>query len=449
MIVAQQSDQQQQCIWLKRSRKNQPQWHALGAGAFIFVSGGMSQAWSAGFAAHSTHQPNLQQQFHMQFSWYIAALCGAIIFSACLVLVCGLLYLILPEQAEAIIAARYLDGLANGLVFVPTLSTVGELAVLELRGLLAGAVEHLSYNLGIFMLVFYTAIWQSDWNIALLADQLHGLLSIIYGVLSLALALTLYVETPVFFLLQRNEQAAIVSLRLLQRPYMVTSDTLLQLDEHKRYVAAQRELKCSRVLSNTLAPLLKLLVYRTLYALSFTPLVWCALYEAGSQLTAHFHTWPYVMFALLRLSGSCCIVPLLDGSGRKKPTMFGSFAVGATALSFATLLQLQASAALVCLLAVQFFASVAHTASAVYFTEAFPLAVKPFCVALVYAVELLIRLSFCYFVPAREDIIHYFYFFGGVYLMFFALSIFCLPETRLTTLTAAQHKLRQWFNKDF
>ncbi|XP_064545852.1 uncharacterized protein LOC135433628 [Drosophila montana] len=452
--------------WLSRCRKNKPQWNALGAGSLIFVSGGMSLAWGAGFAAQSMHMELLTLTLHMQICWYGAALLGAAlsailthrtpqrpvyVFSSCLVLICGVLFLTLPERPNAIIAARYLDGFANGLVFVPTMTTVGELSVCEMRGVLAAAVEQLSYNFGIFILLFYTAIWQNGWNVTIVADQVHGLLSIIYGVVALALALTCCIESPVYLLLRRNEQAAVDALRHLQRPSVVTSETFLLLDEHKRYVAANRDLSWSQSIQRGLVPLLKVAAHRSLYALSLTPIIWSALFETAKELTPQIHTWPYVVFGTLRWTGCISVVFLMDSGGRKKPSLFGTFAGGVFAIAFATLFKRlpRMIAALSLLFCFQFFAGVAYAASAVYLTEAFPLAVKPYFVALVYALELLIRLGFCSYTPTHSDISIYFYISGGISLTFFLLGIFCLPETRLTTLTKGHFKIRKWFNEDF
>ncbi|KAL7733922.1 hypothetical protein ACLKA6_011626 [Drosophila palustris] len=458
--------EQDQVNWISRSSKNQPQWNALGASSLIFVSGGMSLAWGAGFAEHSLHLELISMSVHMQVCWYGAALVGALfsaflthrtpqrplyIFSSCLVLLCGVLYLTLPGRAGAVMAARYLDGLANGLVFVPTLSTVGELSVSEMRGVLAASIEQLSCNFGIFIQLFYTAIWNSGWNLTIVADQVHGLLGIFLGVAALALALTLCVESPVYLLLRRSEQAAVAALRHLQRPSMVTSETFLLLDEHKRYVADNRELSWGQSLKRGMVPLLKIAVHRSLYVLSLTPIIWVALFETAVKLTPQFHTWPYVVFGILRCIGSCCGVFLMDSGGRKKPSLFGIFAGGSFAIAFATLFQRTPHmiSALSILFSFQFFAGVAHAASAVYLTEAFPLAVKPFFVALVYILELLIRIGLCCFKPSHEAIAAYFYVVGGISMSFFLLGIFCLPETKLTTLAEAHQKIRKWFNEDF
>ncbi|KAH8415519.1 hypothetical protein KR222_001633, partial [Zaprionus bogoriensis] len=459
----QQHVEQEQRSWIQRSGKNQPQWNALGASNFVFLSGGMSLAWGAGFAEHSRH---LSQTLHMRICWSGAALLGALlsaalthrtpqrpvyIFSSCLVLMCGILFLTLPEQPSAIIAARYLDGFANGLVFVPTLSTLGELSVYEMRGVLAASVEQLSCNFGILILLFYTSIWQSEWNASIVADQVHGLLSILYGIVALGLALTLCVESPVYLLLRRNEQAAVVALRHLQRPSMVTSETFLQLDEHKRYVVAQRDLSWSRSIRHSLVPLLKLTVHRSLCVLSLTPIVWSAVSAAAIKLTPQFHTWPYAVFGMLRWSGCCCVVFLMDSAGRKKPSLFGTFAGGAFAIAFATLFERAPHwiSSLSMLLSFQFFAGVANAASPVYLTEAFPLRVKPYCVALIYANEQLLRIGLSILTPTNDDIVLYFFILGGISMGFFLLGIFCLPETKQTTLAQAHIKIRTWFNEDF
>ncbi|XP_002135013.2 uncharacterized protein [Drosophila pseudoobscura] len=452
--------------WLSRGHKNQPQWNALGAVSFILISGGMSLAWGAGFAVHSAHREELLMTSHMEVSWYAAATVGAVlgalcthrlplqpvyIFGSCLVLVSGILFLACHECPAAIITARYLDGLANGLVFVPAMATVGEISVRGMRGLLASTVEQLSCNTGILMQLLYTAVWQVDWNVTIAADQVHGVLSIVYGVVALALASTLCVESPVNLLLRSDEQQAVAALRHLQRPYMVTSETLIQLDEHKHYVATNREMSWWQSVRMGLPPLLKLLALRSLNALCLTLVVWSALYETAVQVATHYQAWPYVIFGVMRWCGCFCVLLLVDTTGRKKPTLFGCFSCGSFALAFATLFGRTPHmiTALALLFSLQFFAGLGQTASAVYLTEAFPLAVKPHYVAVVYVIELFLRLIFCSFAPSPAGIVAYFYVLGGLSIAFFFLSIFCLPETRLTTLSEAQHKFSKWFNKDF
>ncbi|XP_020809063.1 uncharacterized protein LOC110184769 [Drosophila serrata] len=452
--------------FLRLGQKNHSQWNALGSASFVLISGGMSLAWGAGFAVHSAHRDQLLLTVHMQVAWYATATLGAIfgafythrlpqqpiyILGSCLVIASGILFLAWPESSCAVIAARYLDGLANGLVFVPALSTVGEIAVNGIRGLLASTVEQLATNTGILMQLIYTAVWRTEWNVAIVADQVHGVLSIIYGVIALALALTLCVESPVHLLMRSNEQRAVVSLRHLQRPYMVTSETLLRLDEHKLYVAASREMCWWLSLQKGLPPLLKILAHRLLGSLCLNLVIWSALFETASQLVSSFQAWPYVVFGVLRWCGCFCVVLLMDTTGRKKPTLFGTFSTGSFAFAFANLFGRTPHmiAALVVLLSLQFFAGLGQCASAVYLTEGFPLAVKPHLVAVVYVMELITRLLLCSFAPSLDWIAAYFQVLGGLSMVFFLLGIFCLPETRLVTLAEAQQKFTKWFNKDF
>jgi len=344
-----------------------------------------------------------------------------------------------------------MDGLANGLVFVPALSTVGEIGVNEIRGLLASTVEQLSSNTGILMQLLYTAVWQADWNVVIVADQVHGVLSIIYGVIALALSVTLCVESPVHLLMRSNEQRAVVALRHLQRPYMVTSETLLRLDEHKLYVAAYREMCLGTSLMKGFPSVIKLLALRLLGILCLNFIICCALYETASQLVSSFHAWPYVVFGVLRFSGCFFVVVLMDTTGRKKPTLFGTFSTGAFSIAFANLFGRTPNmiTSLVMLYGLQFFAGVGQCASAVYLTEAFPLGIKPHLVAMVYIMELITRLLLCSFTPSIDGITNYFHVLGGLSMVFFLLGIFCLPETRLVTLAEAQIKFSKWFNKDF
>ncbi|XP_017043545.1 uncharacterized protein LOC108089709 [Drosophila ficusphila] len=451
---------------LRLGHKNHSQWNALGSASFVLISGGMSLAWGAGFAVHSSHRDQLLLTVHMQLAWYATAILGALfgafvthrlpqqpiyISSSCLVIAAGILFLSWPECSGAIIAARYLDGLANGLVFVPALSTVGEIGVNEVRGLLAATVEQLSTNTGILMQLIYTAVWQVDWNVVIVADQVHGVLSIIYGVIALALSLTLCVESPVHLLMRSNEQTAVVALRHLQRPYMVTSKTLLRLDEHKLYVATNREMSLGLSLQKGFPSLLKLLALRLLGIMCLNYIICSALYETACELLSSFHAWPYVVFGVLRWCGCFFVVLLMDTTGRKKPTLFGIFSTGAFALAFANLFGRTSHmiSALVMLFSLQFFAGVGQCASAAYLTEAFPLGVKPHLVAVVYIMELITRLLLCSFAPSITVITAYFSVLGSLSLVLFLLGIFCLPETRLVTLAETQVKFSKWFNKDF
>ncbi|KMY98817.1 uncharacterized protein LOC27208797 [Drosophila simulans] len=456
----------EKATFLRLGHKNHSQWTALGSASFILISGGMSLAWGAGFAVHSAHRDQLLQTVHMQVAWYATAVLGALfeafythrlpqqpiyIFSSILVIASGILFLAWPECPGAIIAARYLDGLANGLVFVPALSTVGEISVNEIRGLLASTVEQLSFNTGILMQLIYTAVWQVDWNVAIVADQVHGVLSIVYGVIALALALTLCVESPVHLLMRSSEQRALVALRHLQRPYMVTSEMLLRLDEHKQYVATNREMCLGASLQKGYPSVLKLLALRLLGVLSLNSIVCSALYETGNQLVSCLYAWPFVVFGLLRWGGCFFAVLLMDTTGRKKPTLFGIFSTGAFAIAYANLFGRTPHmiTALVMLFSLQFFAGLGQCASAAYLTEGFPLRIKPHMVAVVYITEQAARLLLCSFLPSIAEITAYFHSLGGLSMVCFLLGIFCLPETRLVTLAEAQLKFSKWFNKDF
>ncbi|XP_039487818.1 uncharacterized protein LOC120450067 isoform X2 [Drosophila santomea] len=301
------------------------------------------------------------------------------------------------------------------------------------------------------MQLIYTAVWQVDWNVAIVADQVHGVLSITYGVIALALALTLCVESPVHLLMRSSEQRALVALRHLQRPYMVTSEMLLRLDEHKLYVAANREMCLGTSLQKGYPSVLKLLALRLLGVLCLNSIICCALYETGNQLVSSLYAWPFVVFGLLRWCGCFFAVLLMDTTGRKKPTLFGIFSTGAFAIAYANLFGRTPHmiTALVMLFSLQFFAGLGQCASAAYLTEGFPLRLKPHMVAVVYVVEQVARLLLCSFVLSIAGITAYFHCLGALSMVLFLLGIFCLPETRLVPLAEAQLKFSKWFNKDF
>ncbi|XP_030372168.1 uncharacterized protein LOC115622384 [Scaptodrosophila lebanonensis] len=446
--------------WLSQWKKNQPQFNALAASALIFISGGMSIAWGAGFAAHSSHRQRLT--LHMQICWYGAAILGSIIgaqlsyrvaqrpvyiLGSCLVLSCGLLFVLFPDHSIAIIVGRYMDGLANGLVFVPTLCSVGEISVYSMRGMHSAWLDQLSCNLGMLLQLLYTALWCTEWNASIVADQVHGVLSLMCGITALGLTMILCVESPIYLLLRHNERTAVQAIRYLQSPYLVTSETCLQLDEHKHYVTSNRKLSRSRSLLIGLPALIKLSIFRILNALTLTLVIWSALHETGRGLAEYIHTWPYVLFGSLRFLGSLCGAVLMDSTGRKKPTLVGALTSGGLALSYAMICHCEqfTSSALAMLICFQFFAGLTLTASSVYLTEAFPLSAKSHFVAITYILELGTRMMFT--LPSSyAGTVMYFYGMGGIFLVFFLLAILSLPETKMITLMEAQEKFRKLFH---
>ncbi|KRF84746.1 uncharacterized protein [Drosophila virilis] len=122
-----------------RDKTNRPQMNVLSAATLIFISGGMNIAWSIGFR----RTVYLYLTTHLRIAWFIGAIIGAAIsgfvpkmvpkraitlFCSMLVLISGILNASTHQNMDALTAALYLNGIANGLVLAPTLALAGELA---------------------------------------------------------------------------------------------------------------------------------------------------------------------------------------------------------------------------------------------------------------------------------------------------------------------------------
>ncbi|KAH8415516.1 hypothetical protein KR222_001630, partial [Zaprionus bogoriensis] len=465
-----------------RDVRNQPQANALGAAALIFLSGGMHIAWSIGFDSLADE---LLSSTHVRISWFIGAIIGALLavllgkrlgykllmvsrhallssagsvfntvcvfqqLCCLLVIVGGVLFTwTQASQSEAMLTARYLNGLANGLALPCTLAMAGELAVCYKRGTIASATEQMSCTLGIFIQIVLCVSWSSEYDLSV--DQLQGVLCAIYGGIALCLATLFSVESPVELLAAGEQEQAIEALIRLQYPRAVTTETDDQLAEHQAYLAHNRSLSAAQAWCQALPALLRLCLLRMLYAMSTSMLVVYTLTLTSSSVYG-FSTGPFVLFGLLRLAGSCSGAFVQDTLGRKLTQLTGfmvcsgaslGLASRFTAVEFVRISDLRMAIWL--LLIFQFFAGLGFAPSSVYLAEAFPRLVKHACIAIAYALELGVQLAICIVDPGIHNDGIYFYGLGTFQLLGFLFSHWYLPETKFMTLRQAQQKFRDF-----
>lgn len=443
-----------------RDMRNRPQSSALGAAALIFLSGGMNIAWSIGF-------DNLEDELvicmHVRIAWFIGAIIGALLgvllgksFSykplmqlcCLLVIIGGILITATHLDVQAMLATRYLNGLANGLALPSTLAMAGELAVCYKRGTIASATEQMSCTLGIFMQIVVSVSWSTDYELSV--DQFQGILCAIYGCIALCLATLFCIESPVLLLAQDQEELAINALIRLQYPRAVTIETNEQLTEHSSYLAHNNSMGVAQAWCQALPALLRLCLLRALYAMSTSLLVIFTLTLTSTSVYG-FSSGPYVLFGLFRLAGSCSGAFVQDTLGRKLTQLIGfmicsGMSIGIasrfTGVDFVRIPDLKM--ALWLLLIFQFFAGLGFAPSSVYLSEAFPLSVKRTCIAIAYALELTVQLAVCMVDLSLHTAGIYFYGLGVFLLLGFAFSHWYLPETKFLTLRQAQQKFRDF-----
>ncbi|XP_064545807.1 uncharacterized protein LOC135433591 [Drosophila montana] len=455
--------------WYNRNQKNKPQSNAAGAAALIFLSGGMNIAWSIGF--NSFYFKFLP--VHTRVAWFIGAIIGGVFscflanklpkkvvlcFCSLLVMIGGIVIATTRYNVQAVEASLYLDGIANGLAFAPTLALVGEVSVPYMRGAISASIEQMCYTLGFFIQIVYVSSWYTTYNYnSFNAEQMHGVLAAIYGLIGLIIAGILCIESPVITLANGEEQKALDALRRLQRPYTITTETYAQLEEHKRYLAQNKDLSTGQSIVQALPAFVRLCYLRALNAMSLSAFVYYALIVS---LTPYYSlntfTWQFIAFGAARWLGTFISSFCMESAGRKGPTLLGLLVSGGLAFGIGKLIgdvyeiyHVDGDAILALLCVFQLFAGIAFTATSAYLSEAYPLGVKQHFIASTFIVEMLVYIIISSVQYSIQGHAIFFYFVGALYLIGFFLGIWCLPETRRTTLRESQDKFKGMLSRSF
>ncbi|XP_030372783.1 solute carrier family 2, facilitated glucose transporter member 5-like [Scaptodrosophila lebanonensis] len=448
------------------NRRNQPQSQAVGAAGLIFISGGMNIAFSVGI------RYMVGLSVHVRICWFIGAIIGAIIsgflanrvskkyilqFSSILVTIGGIVLACTYHKVPAITAALYLDGIANGLIFAPTLALIGEISVCQKRGGLAIGIEQLCYGAGIVLQTIFGTIWWWYRDTGFSSLQSHGILSAVFGGIALIFASIFTIESPVIMLANGEEQAAIHALRRLQRPSILTTDTYQQLDEHKRYLALNKDLTVGESISEAIPAFVRLVTLRALNAMSLTKFVVDAMLMV-TILRFKKAVWPYAVFGVGRFFGQIVAVFCVDSVGRKKLLLGGlllasgmAFGLGSQ-FSYEGLLLYQYNSVdvvLALLIVFQAFAGLAFAPTSAYLSEGFPLGIKQHCIGFTFIMEMLVYVIICVCDWSISGTRAYFFVVGAFYFLSFVAGIWSFPETKLTPLRVAQDKFRSFFAPGF
>ncbi|KAH8297862.1 hypothetical protein KR054_012274 [Drosophila jambulina] len=448
------------------NQRNKPQGNAVASAGLIFLSGGMNIAWAVGFRGTIYYHPSK----HNYIAWFIGAIIGAVItcgltnkvpkkmvlqFSSVLVIIGGLVIACTRNNESGTIAACYLDGIANGLVFAPFVALAAEVSVAYKRGILVTSLEQVSFGVGILLQIIYTTSWSYSFYPSyndFTAENMKGVLSTIYGFLALILGSFMTIESPVLMLANNDEAGAIDALRRLQKPSVMTDETYEQLAEHKRYLAENKSMTLNQSISQAIPTLLRLGYLRALNAMSLSSFVITTLtlsiylnYGLSSALG-----W-YIAFAFCRWFGTLLTSFLSDSLGRKKPTLVGLLLAAAMAFAIGGQYGFynHMSGVTIVLLLFAFFTGVAFTPSSAYISEAYPLGVKQHFISFTFIVEMFVFLIIQVCDYNRSQGYNYFYILGGMYLGGFIIGCISFPETRLMTMRGAQEQFSRFLNMRF
>lgn len=374
-------------------------------------------------------------------------------FCSVLVMIGGIIRAATSYNIEATEAGLYLDGIANGLAFAPALALVGEVSMPFIRGENAATVEQSGFMVGFFVQIFYVSLWTNTVYSEFTVEQLQGILSAVYGLVALIFASLMCIESPVITLANGDEQAAIDLLRRLQRPATITNETYAQLEEHKRYLAQNKDLSTGQSIVRAIAPFIRLAYLRILNAMSLSTLMVGAVIISVAANPQSSYLWQYIIFALCRWLGTLIVGLCMESMGRKKPTLFGLLLVGGFAFGIASMLDDipygAVSSIWVLVVILQVFAAFAFTPTSAYLAESYPLGVKQHFIAFTFIVELLIFVIIGVTDYSLNGHVIYFYIYGTLCILGFIVGIFVLPETRGCTLREAQSKSTGILNQGF
>lgn len=367
----------------------------------------------------------------------------------------GVLMAATTNNIRAIEASLYLDGIANGLAFAPALALTGEVSVPYMRGVTASSIEQICYMSGFFIQVIYMTSWNTSNSSSFNGENMHGVLSAVYGLIGLIVACLLCIESPVILLANGNERQALDALRRLQRPYTMTTETFVQLEEHKRYLAQNAELSTGQSIVQAMPALLRLCYLRALNAMSLSVFVFYALVMSQPHIYISLYTltWQYVVYSACRWLPTFITSLCVESAGRKKLTLLGLLGCGGMAIGIAQLIYdlpyIDRDTLFIIVCIFQVFAGIAFSGTSAYLTEAFPLGVKQPFIAFTFIVEMLIYIITSSATYSQTGLGLYFSILAGLCLLGFLLGIWCLPETRRTTLRESQEKFKGFLSKGF
>lgn len=360
--------------------------------------------------------------------------------SALLMLAGGIIFTSVPTHYGALLAGRYLNGIATGLATTTFLIHSSEIANNGLRGTCT-AIEQYALTLGMAVQMICASQWGPGTTFPL--NRLHGILDIILSVLAVVWAWFYFIDSPIDALSNGEDAVAWSNLVLLESP---KPPTRARLEELKEYVRYEENLTLMDDLKHGALPLVKMIFFRSMI-LAFTyslPLNEVLEYSVA----INYLTWPPIVAACLRLFG--CIIAQMqtDYLGRKLASIFCSVVMGALIVGIGCICSSYVNlgdahsmsiVTTLCLL-VEFFSGCFAPFTSVYVTEAFPLRLKPYFIAVCVVVEQLIHIIvICTYSVISSDI----FLAQGILILIVSVALLVtMPETRKCSLKEAQARFR-------
>ncbi|XP_005186691.1 uncharacterized protein LOC101889937 [Musca domestica] len=444
---------------ISRGRLNKPQSQATAVGALLFTSAGMNMAMGLGWAENALYA----WTNHFCYSWFIGVIIGAVVSvpfshfmtakkkwimatSAFIILFEGILFAGVPRDYDTLLAARYLNGIAIGLMAVPFLIHASEIAVDSYRGSCL-MTEQYSISFGIGIQMIYSSFWPATVDFP--ANRFHGILDIVYSILTLVF-ISFFTESPIDFIRKGDDMAALDCLARLQNPKIVNANTHARLEQQKYYYQEQNYATVEKCVKKSLVPLLKMLVFRSaLLAFSYNlPLNITLKYS----VLLNGDIWAGTVAGVCRIVGVFLAFIMVDHAPRKIPSTISAIILGGLLIGQGTLFKdiynilnwRGINTAMALYIVIQAFGGFYSSYTSVYLAEAFPLKVKPYFMTFCVIMEAVIQIIFIQTISLRigNNLLIQ----GIITLVAGIAFFFVMPETKNSSLAEAQEGYSKLLN---
>ncbi|XP_055843261.1 glucose facilitated diffusion protein-like [Episyrphus balteatus] len=452
--------------WIQNHNKYKTQCNSLSAAWMIFISGGMKIAWAIYEQPLVKSHNSIFGLIHTTISWFIGVIVGtkfatmfvqrfsknvANCISGVLVIISGSVFTFFRDPCIGVIVGRYIDGCAFGITILQAIVTGGEVSTRLLRGTVL-STERVFLWVGIFGQICLSTIYfdkANHQNDFITEDQIHGIVSIILGLLSLICTAMFAIESPVYLHINHRESESIRSLMKLQQSKHPTNDIFEIFDDNKLWIRENAEQSFQEEIQNGMLVFLKLVFLRSLVSLALSlPFHWA--FHLCSRM-AFDSNMLLVGYGFLGLLGSVLSVLFMDTIGRRLTASFSLciggtllFAIAGTFLEFETTIDLadKMKVVTILLLVYQFINAFGLApATTIYMSEAFALPLKSCFIAGIIVVDNLIQVITCVLAfNMTVDYSAFFFTVGVLNCVGGLVVVFWLPETKKLTLRECYHR---------
>lgn len=425
---------------------------ALVSDVFIFITGGFHLAVSVGWSY-------IVYSLHFYYCWFIGVAIGCIlapllinwkrrrlfIFSPILlVIVSAIVTISACNNTNALIAARYLNGIAIGLTTVSFIMHASEIASEHSRGYCL-CLEQIGLACGAYVQMLYTGYWSSevDFN----PYCLQGIFCIVFGVIALMFTFT-SIDSPVLHLRHGDEPEALNCIVRLYRPPVMSNAKQVIFNKLKEYVTMNESMSLGQCFMQSLGPLLRILPYRCM--LSFIvalPIVETFQWSEGVSTAGSVINWPPSLYGLLSALGVLVTFSIIEAIGRKAVSLFSLLCAAGMTIgvgiifndTIALINSTKMATACALLMIAQLFGGIFAPSTTVYMGEAFPLRLKRYFIAFTVLVQYMVDLIIvCTFTFSPDNVFVYCLVTGVLMCVACLIFAFTMPETRKTTLLETQ-----------